>query len=130
MKTNTNRAYSKLFVFNKRSASVRVNLRQCHIHIVFRRATSNFRGQGSIPRKRELFIEDTARGLTSVLSLGVSEVFALQKRILPCEIFIHNPRGVLSTFLYGGSMSAISEPQILSHNFEGPQILSFKILRP
>ena len=38
-------------------------------------------------------VKEMARGLTSILSLGggvVSEDFALQKRILPCENFIHN----------------------------------------
>ena len=45
---------------------------------------------------------------------------------------IGQPRGVLSTSLYGGGpcQQFISEPQILSHNFEEPQILSFKSLRP
>ena len=40
----------------------------------------------------KLFKEDTARGLASILLLGLlgSEVFALQKRILLFEKFIHN----------------------------------------
>ena len=46
-------------------------------------------------------------------------------------IFGHSPGGYSLFFYTGGKCQRfISEPQILSHNFEGPQILSFKILRP
>ena len=38
----------------------------------------------------KLFKEEMARGLRSIPSLGVSEVFTRQKWILPGEKFIHN----------------------------------------
>ena len=43
-----------------------------------------------------------------------------------CKGVLVSPQGVLSIFYTGGPCQQfISEPQILSHNFEGPKILSF-----
>ena len=45
-------------------------------------------GRGPIHDKKgtlKLFKEEMARGLASIISLGVLEVLALQKRIFPCE---------------------------------------------